>query len=332
VQIYNNKEYGGYLPIESLVTNRKSHYFEFNDKATVLLNCGRTCFYVAARSAKIKKIYIPYFTCEETVQPFKDLKIPFSYYRLNKELLPEDINLKKNEYILWTNYYGNAPEKTILEINDKYSGQLIVDNCHAFFCPPLSNAFNCYSARKFIGVSDGAYLVTDLEIDLNIDDLEKDISSPFMEHLFKQVEKGTNYAYQLSLRNEKRLEGNYKLMSLTSEKILSQVDYEEIKRIRNQNFDSIHSCLSKFNNFPINRESKTHMYYPFKYKDLDLREKLLKNKVYSPVWWRHVVDMVGKKSIESQYALETVLLPIDQRYEKKDIKALSSLVLRLIES
>ncbi len=332
MQNYNNKEYGGYLPIESFLTDRNSHYFEYEDKATVLLNCGRACFYVAARSIEIEKIYIPYFNCKETAQPFKDLKIPYSYYFLNKDLLPDNIILQKNEYILWTNYYGNASDKVISLISDKYGGQLIVDNCHAFFCPPLKNAFNCYSARKFIGVSDGAYLTTDLKINFNTEDLEKDISSPYMEHLFKQNEKGTNYAYQLSLNNEKRLEGSYKLMSVTSEKILSQVNYNEIKKIRNQNFYIMHSCLSKFNSFPINVDSKTHMYYPFKCKDLNLREKLLKNKVYSPIWWRHVGDFAGEKSIENQFSLETILLPIDQRYKKKDIEIISDLVLRLIES
>jgi len=330
VQIYNNKEYGGYLPIENFITNKNNHYFEYKDKTSIFLNCGRACFYVAAKSAEIKKIYIPFFNCEETSQPFKDLNIPIAYYRLDKDLLPDDVSLKKNEFILWTNYYGNAAEDTISLISDKYSGQLIIDNCHAFFSPPLNNAFNCYSARKFIGVSDGAYLVTDLKRNLDLEGLEKDNSSPYMEHLFKQLEQGTNNAYQLSLKNEKRLEKNYKLMSLTSEKILSQVDYEKIRKIRNQNFNTIHFLLSKFNHFPINENSKTHMYYPFKYKDLDLRQKLLNNKVYNPIWWRHVIDKCGKNSIESEYSLETILLPIDQRYSEKDIEALSDLILRLI--
>lgn len=325
------KEYGGYLPIETYLTNKNHHYFDSQEKAVSRLNCGRSCFYVAARSVEIKKIYVPYFTCIETAQPFKDLGIPISFYRLDPYLMPEDVKLKKNEYLLWTNYYGNATDEMISSIQKKYSGQLIVDNCHAFYSPPLQEAFNCYSARKFIGVSDGAYLVSDIKVRFNTDGLVRDETSSFMQHLFKQIEEGTNEGYALNLANEKRLEKNYGLMSVTSEKILSLVDYQKIKETRMKNFSAIHSYLGSLNEFPVNVEIGTQMYYPFKCKDHLLREKLIREKVYSPTWWQHVVNELDEGSIESEYALETILLPIDQRYSTSDMKVLSDLTSKLIE-
>ena len=320
------KEYGGYLPFETQLTNFSNNYFESKSSTIIKLNCGRTCFYVAARSLKIKKVYLPYFTCIDTSQPFKDLGISISYYKLDSRLMPLDVNLQEEEYILWTNYYGNATDEMISLIEKKYAGYLIADNCHAFFNPPLKNAINCYSARKFIGVADGAYIVSDLDIDFKIDDLIHDKTSPYMEHLFKQGEDGINEGYSLSLLNEKRLEKNYSLMSITTDKILASIDYKKIKKIRTKNFSALHFFLESLNNFPVNIDAVNQMYYPFRCKDLHLREKLLQKKVYSPTWWRHVIDEVGPKSIESVLTLETVLLPIDQRYNVIDMKILSSIV------
>ena len=323
-------EYGGYLPIETHFSNESQHYFKKQGQNVQYLNCGRTCFYVAAKSASIKKIYIPYFTCAETSQPFKDLGISIKFYKLVADLMPKGIELNKNEYLLWTNYYGNASKEMISLIEKKYSGRLIIDSCHAFYCPPIKGAFNCYSARKFIGVSDGAYLVTDLNIKPYSLKLIRDESYLHMGHLFKQIEEGTNEGYSLSLANEKRLEKNYKLMSLTTEKILSFINHSKIKEIRNKNFLELHSNLKSINNFPVNLNSGTQMYYPFKCKDHKLRDKLIKNRIYNPTWWRHVINELGERSVEGEYTLETVLLPIDQRYTIDDMKILSDIVQNLI--
>jgi len=180
----------------------------------------------------MSKIYLPYFTCIDTSQPFKDLGIQIVYYKLDDDLMPLNVRLNKGEYILWTNYYGNASDEMISLIEKRYSGQIIADNCHAFFSRPLKNAINCYSARKFIGVADGAYLISDLDIEFDIKDLKRDNTSPYMQHLFMQNEEGTNEGYELSLMNEKRLEKNYALMSVTTENILQLVDFNKIKQIR----------------------------------------------------------------------------------------------------
>lgn len=326
------KEYGGYLPIEQfLKKSDQNFFFNYKSKNITKLNCGRTCFYVAAKSIEIRKIYIPYFTCLETPQPFKDLGIPVSFYELDCDLMPKNINLGKKEYLLWTNYYGNASAEMISLIEKKYRGRMIVDNCHAFYCLPLEHALNCYSARKFFGVADGAYLISDNEVGINVEGLKIDHTKPYMEHLYKQIKEGTNKGYDLNLVNEKRLEKNYSLMSKTSDEILNKVDYQKIKNIRVKNFSTIHSYLNELNDFPVNEGIGTQMYYPFKCKDLFLREKLLKEKVYSPTWWRHVSDILDSKSIEVEYTMETVLLPVDQRYSTYDMKVLSDLIMRLVE-
>ena len=53
-------------------------------------------------------------------------------YLINEDFLPKGINLKNDEFLLWTNYYGNASDVQINQITKNYKN-LIIDNCHAFF-------------------------------------------------------------------------------------------------------------------------------------------------------------------------------------------------------
>ena len=106
------KEYGGYLPLE--IPFNRSPYYSCNNNFSVLpLNSGRSAFYYAALSAQIRKIYLPLFNCINTASPFEKLGIEIKYYKLDNDLLPKDIDLKNNEFLLWTNYYGNASSNDI---------------------------------------------------------------------------------------------------------------------------------------------------------------------------------------------------------------------------
>tara|TARA_Y100001968_G_C19321312_1_gene699415 strand:+ start:203 stop:1177 length:975 start_codon:yes stop_codon:yes gene_type:complete len=318
-----NKEYGGYLPLE-IQTYKGEYYKENNFFNVVKLNSGRSTFFFSAKLGKIKRIYLPYFTCEETKTPFINLGIKVENYLLDDELLPKGVVLKDDDYMFWTNYYGNASKAQINKISSKYKN-LIIDNCHAFFTAPLKGAFNCYSTRKFFGVSDGAYLIND-NLDFK-EEIPRDTSFESCSHLIKQLDLGVNAGYKDSLKNESRLCEGFKSMSKFTQKILESIDYKRIQQIRNRNFNYMHSILGKINQFPINIESKTHMYYPFLIDQYDLRYKLISSKIYNPFWWEHVLKIVPKNSIEYKLAKYTVMLPIDQRYNEKDISTISKIVI-----
>ena len=322
----NIKEYGGYLPFEFHFL--KGEFYKKNKLYTpIKLNCGRATFFYAAKFSNLKKIFLPFFTCKETKIPFLKLGIKVQYYLLDDQLLPKDVTPKDDEYMFWTNYYGNATESQIKKISKKYKN-LIIDNCHAFFSKPIKNAYNCYSTRKFFGVPDGAYLIKNgINFKGNI---ERDISYNNCDQLIKQLDKGVNFGYNDSLKNEERLCDQFKLMSNLTTRILESLDYKKIIKKRRENFLFLHSLLKKSNLFPINLKSNTHMYYPFLFKNDKLRYKLIKEKIYNPFWWEHVLEIVPKSSIEYQLSKYTIMLPIDQRYNKKDIENIANIVLKNI--
>ena len=143
---------------------------------------------------------------------------------------------------------------------------------------------------------------------------------------------GTNLGYKDNLLNEDRLNINYKSMSLITEKILQSINYKKIKNIRKENFYHMHKLLGKYNKFPINLNSETHMYYPFLSNKIDLRYKLIENRIYNPFWWEHVLKVVPEDSFEYKLSLYTVMLPIDQRYKIKDINEICEFVIYLIKN
>jgi hypothetical protein len=323
-----SKEYGGYLPLELPKTT--GHYFTDEIGGSILkLNSGRTAFYCAALDSGMKRIHLPYFTCESTRHPFDELGIEVAEYFIDDNFMPNLMGYSQSDYVLWTNYYGNCSQDIIDAVVKSYPN-LIVDNCHAFFSPPIEGVYNCYSARKFFGVNDGAYLIKSSLS--SFDHLQIDKSSTYFQHLIDQIDSGTNSGYLASQINENRFLGSYKKMSRLTEKILGTIDYEHIRFRRRENFLKYHQTLQHLNLFSINLNSQTHFYYPFLFEQENLRYKLIKKKVYNPQWWRHLIEKLPETSFESRLAKFTILLPLDQRYDSQDVQEVCEILLSCVES
>ena len=322
----NEFEYGGYLPLELSIDSKE--FFQSNQSQKVVrLNSGRATFYFAARFRKFKRVFLPYFTCANTEDPFKHLGIEVKKYYLDSRLLPMNVSLGSDEVILWTNYFGNARDEEIDEVCKRYPN-LIIDNCHAFFTNPRKGAFNCYSPRKFFGVPDGGYLVSEELIDLK--EISTDLSYENFSHLLQQIDCGTNEGYVENLKNERRLDHNYLLMSKLTRAILKSINYEKVREKRWRNFLAMHYALKDTNQFSVNLESKTQMYYPFKSENKNLRQILVQNKLYTPFWWSHVLEQVPPTSIEYDLSLNMIHLPIDQRYSISDIETICKRVKKFL--
>ena len=117
---------GGYFSLE---LNKQKEYHS----NAIPLNTGRNALEYILRVRKYSKVYIPYFTCEVLLEPFKRLNIKYEFYHVNTHLAPIfDYNsLAENEGFLCTNYFG-LKDKFITEISTRVSN-LIVDNAQSFF-------------------------------------------------------------------------------------------------------------------------------------------------------------------------------------------------------
>ena len=63
----------------------------------------------------------------------------------------------------------------------------------------------------------------------------------------------------------------------------------------------------------------TPFIYPFITNDVQLREKLIKNKVYIAKYWIEVLDRDDVSNVEIDFVDKLMPLPIDQRYSLDDM-------------
>ena len=309
---------GGYFSLE---LNNREEYHSY----AINLNTGRNALEYILRVRNYSKVYIPYFTCEVLLEPFRKLNIEYEFYNVNKHLEPVfDYDLlAKNEGFLCTNYFG-LKDKFILEISGRISN-VIVDNAQSFFSNPLENVDTFYSARKFVGTADGAYLYCNKPL---TDSLEQDSSHLRMSHLLIRTDRSAEEGYAEFISNDNTLRNQpIKKMSDLTHRLLASVDYEQIKLKRIRNFEFLHEFLKDQNLLKLNRSvNQVPQTYPFWTKKAAIKKRLLDNKIYCATYWPNVLEWCEADSLEYQLATELVHLPIDQRYDIDDMRTIKELV------
>ena len=88
------EQIGGYFSLEL------SQHEEYH-KDAIRLNTGRNCLEYILRAREYKKVYIPYYTCDVVLEPFKKLGIPYEYYHIDIHFEIRDcFTLKDGEALL----------------------------------------------------------------------------------------------------------------------------------------------------------------------------------------------------------------------------------------
>lgn len=306
------KEIGGYLELEE---NKGQEYY----KDCLKINTGRNCLRYIIRSKNITSIYLPYYICEAVINVCIEEKCAVKYYHIAedfKPILSEDID--RNEYIYIVNYYGQISNDYILNLKKIFSN-IIFDNAQAFFSMPVSDVDTIYTCRKFFGVPDGAYLFTNCgQAKLN-----NDFSYNRMLHLYGRYEKSASEFFNDYQVNEEIIEKLPLLyMSKVTCNILKGINYEYIKNKRTDNFAYLHNKLKSYNNINVNVVEGAFM-YPFLIQGgNELREKLIRKKIYIPTFWKNVLLNNDINRIERNLAYNLVCLPCDQRYSNEDMEYL----------
>ncbi len=311
------KEIGGYFEID-LLKGESYH------KEAIELNTARNCFEYVLLSGNVKKVFIPHYTCEVMLEPIKRHSIDYEYYYLDQNLdpiIPETI--KVEDSILYTNYFG-IKQNTVLRLSESFQN-LIVDNSMGFYSPRVKTVDTFYSARKFFGVPDGAYLYTNKILNVPI---EKDYSHERITHLFKRIEMGAHKAYKEFLANDYKLyDQPIRYMSDTTRAILKGIDYEKGKIIREMNFLYMHEHLEKLNELKIETNNNLGpMFYPLLINSQGLKEKLIEKNIYLPTLWRNAAQTAKKNSFEHHLTNNLLALPIDQRYGLSDMKYILDMI------
>lgn len=301
------KEIGGYFGLEVDIDNKNLPIH------SLALNTARNCIRYLIRTYNITKIHVPYYTCPVVFEAINQENCGIEFYHINECFVPEK-TFSKNDFILYTNYFGICA-KNVKNLAQKYSN-LIVDNAQAYYMPKCGLAsFN--SARKFMGVPDGAFLQCDKLLN---EFIELDKTSIYrFSHLLKRVDTSAQFGYEDYKNNEKTLENEgIKLMSNLTKALINSHNSKIEKDKRLKNFNYLHKKLKDNNKLTIDlNKDDVPMVYPYLVKNGKiLKQKLIKNNIFVATYW----NATNLNGIEQNFQDNLVALPIDQRYCLKDME------------
>jgi len=311
------KKIGGFLELEILKGNNLFH------KDAYPLSTGRACINFILKRIKPNKLFIPYYTCDAIFEPILLNKIDFEYYPLNQNLEPADIQLKKNEYLFFINYFG-IKRQVVHSLINKYGKKLIIDDTQGFFEKGYTGIWSFNSARKFFGVPDGAYLYSPQSFD---DDFPRNNSTKY-DHLIQRLIGNQEIAYQNFLESEKILNSDILKISLFSEKLLSRINYKKVADIRIENFNYLHQNLRDFNKFKIPKNLiSVPLCYPFIPIKKIAKSTLHQKGLFIPSFWDRTISVLNKGfEFEKKLADNLLPLPVDQRYSIKEMRIVKNII------
>lgn len=318
------KSIGGYFELE---TRSGEHYH----KDAIKLCSARNCFEYILLSRKYSKVYLPYYTCSVMLEPLRRHQIDYEFYSINTSLDPIfNKKLKEAEAFLYTNYFG-LKDETVVCLAKKFKN-LIIDNAQAFFSYPIKGVDTFYSARKFFGVPDGAYLYTG-----SLLNTEYPTFNPInhCKHLIGRMTYSAEKYYNNFQKSELLFSNNIiQRMSILSDRILASLDYEQISRIRRSNYNILYHYLDKQNSlhFDISGTSSiTPMIYPFMSQNENIRKALIKAHIYVPQYWINVKEWVNPNSFENTLSQVLCPLPVDQRYKETEMNSIINEINKILD-
>lgn len=302
-------------------------YFELELNSTSVYHIGALKFNTARNALRFllqknpcSKIYLPFYTCEVIIEAVKKTNTPFAFYNINIDLEPDfDLSIvKDDECFLYTNYFG-LKDDFIKKLSSRCS-KLIIDNSQSFYSMPLPNIPTFYTARKFFGVADGAYLYADVPV-LEHNKLGESTSYERINSLLKRIDLSAEEGYPDFLSSERIIDNlPIEKMSRLTDKMLGSIDYDRISETRIQNFAYLSNALDGHNKFNVNwNRSQVPMVYPFLTEAPNLYRKLIDNRIYTATYWSSVLKYVNTQSVEFFLTNHFVFLPVDQRYSIADM-------------
>jgi len=322
-------EIGSFLELD---LKRGSEYY--SDESNIArLNTGRSGIIHSLQLLHCKTIYLPYYLCPDVRTFISRFNITIKYYNISPDFEPLLENNEEDSAILIVNYFGLLPESKLKNLKLKYSN-VIIDNCSAFFMPPIKDTFNVYSCRKFFGVPDGCYVIGPGAGEGVAKTYAKDFSSDTSLFLLKRIEVGSSASYRERMKNEERLDnaGILRMSDLTIA-LLSGLDYLEIRTRRKANFDYAVSIFKEYNLLDMSKywdKNTLPMFYPLVVRDILLVDKLKAQGIFTGRRWAHVVKEVMPGTFEEFISNYMVPIPIDQRYGEEELDYCLDVIQKLL--
>jgi hypothetical protein len=321
---------GGYFGLEECLNDALN---EPCNESGLALHSGRACLAHLIKKESPKRAFIPSYSCRSLIYPFLKNCIKTQYYSINHLLEPDKLpELEKSDVFVYINYFG-IKKTTANQLEKKYLHQLWIDNTQALFEKSgTGQSWRFNSARKSVGVPDGATITGPDSKDLSVVDYE--VNNRFTtNHLLLRQHGLLEEGREWFLKNEELLDkGGIRKISSFSKQILSRLNSDLICFKRTENFEQLHCRLGAVN-FLSEGIIQAHVEAtPFCYPFLPMKKiehsALWKNGVFAPIFWPECNETGSPcTQYEKYFAANLLPLPIDQRYSISDMDYIADIIL-----
>jgi hypothetical protein len=289
---------------------------------------ARAAFLALLRTGKPKRVSMPRYICDAMLMPLRNEDVECVFYSINEQFdIVDDIKLSTDDWLLYVNYFGICA-KNVDRILSKFNpNQIVLDHSQAFYAPPRKCLATIYSPRKFFGIPDGGLLVTNLPVVMpsKIDNGSLGRSTHLLKRLADSAESGYMDYQQAdaSLQDIEPLR-----MSYLTQNLLSSVNFQKIRKKRNDNFLFLHNQLGKLNKLIIDVSSVDGpLCYPFVIDQSGIRERLIAKRIFVPTYWHDTLKIVSDDSCEALLVRNVIPLPCDQRYGSDEMNEIARVIL-----
>ena len=280
---------------------------------------GRAALRAVLEWSGIKQVWLPEYICDSVFQAIEDSGAAAKTYRLDDSLYPKGLTpLSLNAgVILYVNYFGLCQDNVNRLLKKIPNKHLVIDNSQALFEKHSDALATIYSARKFVGVPDGGFLmVSGLEIEEPL--IEDRDSIDRMKHLLLRMAYSASEGYEDFIKSENSLGNTTPLsMSWLTKRLLAGIDMQQVIRRRRENFLQLAALLDKYNirKWFLNSET-VPLCYPLMvdYKVDNIRYNLRNENIFIPTYWPNLKIQAADNGIEYKMIHNCLAIPCDQRY------------------
>lgn len=330
---------------------------QFNCKGndSVWLSTGRSAirFVIGAiekRRPGLKKVAVlPSFTCNTVTEPFLKSGYAVFYYPVEKDLRTSSDAILQTaiendaSIVLFHRYFGfdtldgqvNKMCEILHELN-KYT----IEDCTQCLYSDIRRSkcdFAVGSIRKWAGTPDGGFAVCrDGEFfskpqksDIELEKSKVEASYAKYRYLFDH-EGEKSEMLDMYRRAENILDNQTEIyaISTTSVKVQSNLNVDNLKRKRRENFKLLESIInSRVKTVFCLNSQEVPLYFPIIVDERSaLQKHLVDNAIYAPVVWPK--DEQQPMQCEgAEYLYKHLLcIPIDQRYDQDDMRRIAKVI------
>ncbi|WP_461634100.1 hypothetical protein [Labilibaculum euxinus] len=298
---------------------------------TYFTDSGRSSLRLILRSLNLKLVALPDYLCSVITDVFVQEKTQFTYYKINNDLSIETSTIDDNcDAVYIIDYFGINHDylRELPLVSDKI---IIEDNV---FSPYIENtlqlkkwiSYNSY--RKFSACAEGSLIKSNIELN---SDLIHNLPAPFInakykakrikyEYLNRNLYSEENYLHQFK-KGEELLDQQKEIFTISPQGFNQIIKFHESLVCENKQRDQNYQILKKWI-VPVSFHIPDFKsFFVFSCENIQyIRKKLMNHKIFLARHWPNSYN------ISSSLYQNLLSIPLDPRYNKKDMERMSKII------